>query len=627
MLNFLGFGFSIFLIFLVLMIYGFVELVRYLQRQGKSMDGTSSNELKDLIARHEIRIQALERKLILRDQEVPAPTRAVKADSYLETSASPRAVKTVSPIEASPVESKSSTGLEEAMAGKWFQWVALTALLFGLGYFLKLAFENNWITPFERVAMGWLIGCVFLGWGHHWFKKYPGWAHGLAGSGLAFLYLTTFAAYQYYALISDSTAFVVMIMTTTVGSILSVVNRRAVLAVLAVSGGFLTPLLVSTNVNHQVDLMGYLLVLNAGVIAVSIFGEWKFLRWLGFLATVFYCLGWSIQYYHSDAMGVTLGFYTAFYLLYASTSWVYDFQKLKDADTTDAAFSIFNAAIYFGSCYAMLSDQSWGGIYDWLSTLLALVLCVFYAFQSRQMLVSQSKEALYISSIFEGLAAAFLAVAIPICLKKEWITVGWSIEAVYLLWAGLKDQRFSTRQIAYGVMILVGIRLVFFDWNSLSTTVIFNERLIPYGAALGSVIVSIVLLDRYKSKALEADAAIPVLAIVGNLIALLYLSLEVSDYWNRQVNTHSWSPKGLSLSILWLIYATAMMVYGFWKNFRGLRLLAIMAFCITILKVFLFDLSELQGGYRVISLLVLGLILLAVSFGYQNRGKKPKLKE
>jgi len=173
----------------------------------------------------------------------------------------------------------------------------------------------------------------------------------------------------------------------------------------------------------------------------------------------------------------------------------------------------------------------------------------------------------------------------------------------------------------------VVIRLVFFDWNGTTTTAIFNDRLVPYGAALGSVIASVLLLGRFKSKALDAEWAIPTLAILGNMIALLYLSLEVSDYWNRQPITATWSPKGLSLSVLWLTYATAMMLYGFWNNFRGLRLLAIMAFCVTILKVFLFDLSELQGAYRVVSLLILGFILLAVSFGYQQRGKKSKLKE
>jgi len=611
--DFITYAGVFFVLIFGLVLFGFAKLANHFEQKDKTKSPLDYKQLFELVIQHEARIKSLEKKLDIQ-------TKKTSVLSAVE--ASPAAVKTAA---EKPVSGEK--GLEEAMAGKWFQWVALTALLFGLGYFFKLAFENNWITPIERIVLGWATGVIFLALGHHWFQKYPGWAHGLAGSGLAFLYLSTFAGYQYYSLFGNLTAFGVMVVTTVVGSVLAVVNRRAVLAVLAILGGFATPLLVSTNTNNEVGLMCYLLVLNAGVITVSIFGEWKFLRWIGFASTVFYGSLWSSQYYQSHVLWLTLSFYTLFYLLYSAASWLYDFQKRQDADSTDALFCLLNAAVYFGASYSMLSDKTLAQDYDWLSTLLALALGGFYAWQSYAVQKSKSKDAQYISSVFFGLAATFLAVAIPIFFEKEWITVGWSIEAVFLLWTGLKESRFSTRQIAYFVMALVVIRLVFFDWSGVTTTLIFNNRLIPYGAALGSVIASVLLLGRFKSKAPDAEWAIPTLAILGNLIALLYLSLEVSDYWNRQTFSTGWSPKGLSLSILWLFYATAMMLYGFWNNFRGLRLLAIMAFCVTILKVFLFDLSELQGGYRVVSLLILGSILLAVSFGYQQRSKKTKIKE
>jgi len=42
-------------------------------------------------------------------------------------------------------------------------------------------------------------------------------------------------------------------------------------------------------------------------------------------------------------------------------------------------------------------------------------------------------------------------------------------------------------------------------------------------------------------------------------------------------------------------------------------------FGIVVAKVFLIDLSYLSGGYRVLSSIVLGIVLLAVSFLYQQR--------
>jgi uncharacterized membrane protein len=222
------------------------------------------------------------------------------------------------------------------------------------------------------------------------------------------------------------------------------------------------------------------------------------------------------------------------------------------------------------------------------------------------------------------LAVSFFAVAIPAYLDKSWITVGWALEAAFLVWTGLRENRPFTRLLGYIVLGLAGARLVFWDWVGITQTLFFNDRLIPYGAVLGSVVVMILLLDSWKPKPDELDQALPVLAIAGNLVALLYLSLEVADYWNRQPATSLWNAKALSLSVLWLLYAGGMMTAGFIKEIKGLRLVAIMTFWVTIVKVFLFDLSELQGGYRVLSLIILGLILLAVSFVYQNRSKKGK---
>ena len=56
------------------------------------------------------------------------------------------------------------------------------------------------------------------------------------------------------------------------------------------------------------------------------------------------------------------------------------------------------------------------------------------------------------------------------------------------------------------------------------------------------------------------------------------------------------------------------------KRIREARVLGILILGVTVLKVFFVDLSALQTFYRIISFIVLGLLLLAVSYGY-NRFK------
>ena len=76
----------------------------------------------------------------------------------------------------------------------------------------------------------------------------------------------------------------------------------------------------------------------------------------------------------------------------------------------------------------------------------------------------------------------------------------------------------------------------------------------------------------------------------------------------------------LSLSVLWALYASLLTTVGIFRRIRGARVLGILLLGATVLKVFLVDLSALQTFYRIISFIVLGLLLLAVSYGY-NRFK------
>lgn len=601
----------------VLAVIGLVALVRMTggSSSNKDLSKSSLDDLKRILQQHEERLARLERS--------PGSSRPAPSAAPASPTTRPTPVSRPAPA-PKPQPALSSKSLEEAVAGRWFQWIALAALLFGLGYFLKLAFENNWIGPMGRVAMGWVAGAVFLVLGHRWFTKYPVWAQSLAGGGLGFLYLSTYAAFQSYHLLDSTTAFALMILTTATGCALAAADKSLVLAICASLGGFMTPALVSTGEDRQIALMGYLLVLNTGVFFLSVFGGWRYLRWGASLFTVIYCAEYADRFYHPDKLWITLGFHTAFYLLFAAASWVQDFRKRKDTDSADALFSILNAGIYYATSYAMLTASVFQHAFDLLAAVLAIALAALYAWQSMRTLKAKSSQSTYLSTILLGLAVSFFAVAIPAYLNKSWITVGWALEAAFLVWTGLREDRPITRMLGYIVLGLAGARLVIWDWVGVTQTLIWNERLVPYGTVLGAVIVTILLLTRWKPKPEELDQALPVLAIAGNLVALLYLSLEVADYWNRQTVAPHWNAKALSLSVLWLLYAGGMMAAGFIKDIKGLRLVAIMTFWVTIVKVFLFDLSELQGGYRVLSLMILGLILLAVSFAYQRRGKKGK---
>jgi uncharacterized membrane protein len=118
-----------------------------------------------------------------------------------------------------------------------------------------------------------------------------------------------------------------------------------------------------------------------------------------------------------------------------------------------------------------------------------------------------------------------------------------------------------------------------------------------------------------------------------NVLALVALSREVADYYRRaqvalpRQRYQDWasSPwrrlhieESFSYSALWMAYGTMLMIVGFWRRSAFVRWQALFLIAATILKVFVYDTSELDRGYRIVSFIVLGVLLLAISFVYQK---------
>ena len=72
----------------------------------------------------------------------------------------------------------------------------------------------------------------------------------------------------------------------------------------------------------------------------------------------------------------------------------------------------------------------------------------------------------------------------------------------------------------------------------------------------------------------------------------------------------------MGLSILWTLYAFVAMGVGLQRQQGALRFGAIGLFALTVAKVFLVDLGRLDAGYRVLSFVVLGGLLILASFLY-----------
>jgi uncharacterized membrane protein len=233
-------------------------------------------------------------------------------------------------------------------------------------------------------------------------------------------------------------------------------------------------------------------------------------------------------------------------------------------------------------------------------------------------------DAAFIHLLHVAIAVAFITIAIPLKLDAQWITIGWLVEAGVLLWLSVAARADFLRYFATVALALGIVRLLFYDQIH-ADTLVFNMRFATYAVAVG-ILAGIAIHG--KRHAAPAEALFLDIAAVGaNLLALIALTLEASDYFDRQVYVDRGVAgsylqlkleRDFSYSAIWLLYGVGLMVVGFRKRSSFVRWQSLILIAFTICKVFLYDVSELGGSYRIVSFIALGAVLLGISFIYQR---------
>jgi uncharacterized membrane protein len=129
-------------------------------------------------------------------------------------------------------------------------------------------------------------------------------------------------------------------------------------------------------------------------------------------------------------------------------------------------------------------------------------------------------------------------------------------------------------------------------------------------------------------------------SLLVNALILLAVSLEINSFWRVQESSTEWSRQfelhrmyaQFSYSAWFMLFGAILLAVGFWRRSAFLRWQGLVLLAVSVGKVFLVDMSELSQGYRILSFLGLGALLLAVSFVYQRdwlnlRGAKSEDKQ
>ena len=180
----------------------------------------------------------------------------------------PPALATDATAESEPLESK---------IGKlWLNRIGIFAILIGVSYFIKYAFDNGWIGPTGRVALRILAGIGLVLWSERFRGKgYVAFSYSLKAVGVGTLYLSLWGAFQIYDLVPGWLAFAAMIVVTGFTITLALTQDAEILAAFALIGGFSTPVLLSTGQNHEIVLFSYVCLLDLAILAIVASKPWR----------------------------------------------------------------------------------------------------------------------------------------------------------------------------------------------------------------------------------------------------------------------------------------------------------------------------------------------------------------
>ena len=189
--------------------------------------------------------------------------------------------------------------LETRIGSRWLLYVGVVAIIVGVAYFEKLAIDNHWITETARVIQGGVIGLLLVAGGLQFVRRgYRLYGQILSGGGVAILYVSTYAAFNFYHLLSQPVAFGVMSAVTMLAGWLANRERSQGLALVAVGGGFATPFLLPASTDAQVALFGYDTILIAGTMFLSRRRDWPTLNVVSYGFTVLTFFAWVGRVLH-----------------------------------------------------------------------------------------------------------------------------------------------------------------------------------------------------------------------------------------------------------------------------------------------------------------------------------------
>ncbi len=415
--------------------------------------------------------------------------------------------------------------LSRLFKGNILAKIGVVILFFGIASGLKLAVDMGLFPISVRLMLGALAAIAMSIFGYHRAQQpeHRMFGQAMQGGGLGILYLLVYFMLARYQIIGETLAFVLFTMMGVACVLLAARQDSRSLAMLGISGAFLSPVMAVSSGGSQITLFSYFLLLNVFILSVNWFKGWRELNLSGFIFTLIIGMNWAFRSYMPSDFPVSETFLILFFLLYSATP---------------VLFNLFNAPgrlswgdgmLLYGTPFAAAALQN--HLLQGQDMTLAWNACgvgIYYLLLWLAINRKPNEETVWLEKSLLGIAIGFFTLAIPLAFNYQLTSAFWTLEGFGVLYLGVQQNRFLARLSGSALQVLAGVYF-FVHYNELQHILpVFNDWFVGSVIVVVAALASALLLQRTADKPSSTEQTVAFAASINTAhfaLPFLYWSL------------------------------------------------------------------------------------------------------
>jgi uncharacterized membrane protein len=570
----------------------------------------------------ETRLDELERQLAgmsarmrrLEQERRPAPSRPAPLFEP-----APEATPPSWAAEERPAREKSALSFEEVFGGRVLAWVGGLAILIGVALFLGMAISHGWLDETARTLIG-LLGSAALLFAGVWLHERGGRAEAAraaAASGISALYATLVVASQVYHQISPGLGLAFGACVAAAGFLLAVRWSSSLVAAVGSLGALGAPVLVGAGTSTS--SIAFVAVALAASVAILLWQRWDGLAFAAFAVSAPQLIAWVNHEYRLDLV-LTLAVLVGFWALYAGAALGHELRARERSTLSPASWLLLlaSSALVAGVGFAVLAHQDHhAAAVAWLFGFAA----VHAGLGALALRAGLHRE---IGALLTATGIALAAFGLAEALSGPALVAAWGAAGAALAWLatradttpgpGLSD---CERLLAAGAVFLALAAGHVLAFEAPPSALVHGVE--DLGEALAAIAVCAAAALAFALAAVRVDRLAATVAAGAAAVSLVYLgSIAIVDTVGVDAAGEAVQSGQAWLSAFWGVTGLAAIVCGLLWDRAAVRRGGLALLGVAILKVWTYDLAELDELARVLSFVGLGLLLLVGAFAYQR---------